>query len=155
METIVKALLPQDAQDAQGWRAAPVDDLSRVWPRFTVWMLLDPDHGVLRHATRDDTRAAIERVAALYTRVVAGVDVPAAEFATATKSAAAASVDAWAAMATAAEAWAAEAAAWAAAGAAAGAEAAAAWAAARAEAAAAAWAAAGEEQLGYLVGIIV
>jgi hypothetical protein len=44
-------------------------------------MLIDPDCGVLQHATRDAAITAIERVAALYARAASGEDVGPHEFA--------------------------------------------------------------------------
>jgi hypothetical protein len=43
-------------------------DLSRVWPEFAIWMLVDPEHGVLQDAVDISTRAAIVDVADLYRR---------------------------------------------------------------------------------------
>src|SRR5579884_1327072 len=40
--------------------AVPVGaDLSGVWSKFAVWLLTDEQHGVVRHAKRDQTAAAI------------------------------------------------------------------------------------------------
>ena len=47
-------------------------DLSMVWPRFAHWLLVDPEHGVIRHTKTDRTRKAIEDVAALYQRWISG-----------------------------------------------------------------------------------
>ena len=58
--------------DAMKWPAQvlnaikPGADLSGVWPRFAHWLMVDPKHGVLRFAEREDTKAAIRLVAALY-----------------------------------------------------------------------------------------
>ena len=42
-------------------------DLSLVWPRFAVWLLVDPVNGVLRFARKHSTQwVAINRVADLY-----------------------------------------------------------------------------------------
>lgn len=44
-------------------------NLSHVWPEFAIWMLVDPEYGVLKYAgDRQDVRDAIERVAELYRR---------------------------------------------------------------------------------------
>jgi hypothetical protein len=58
---------------AQGFLDAihPGADLSKVWPRFAVWMLVDPDAGVLRFADERGAKA-IRTVAALHERVIAG-----------------------------------------------------------------------------------
>src|SRR4029079_17477484 len=63
----------QTKADALAWperflaAIRPGADLSRVWPEWALWMLTDPDHGVIRHASkRDDVRAAIQRVADLW-----------------------------------------------------------------------------------------
>jgi hypothetical protein len=45
---------------------APGADLSEVWPKFAVWMLIDERWGVRRLAGDRAERAAIERVAKLY-----------------------------------------------------------------------------------------
>jgi hypothetical protein len=50
-------------------------DLSLVWPRFAVWLLVDKRTGVIRHAKTDAQRAAIQRVADLYGKVVKGEPV--------------------------------------------------------------------------------
>lgn len=77
---------------------APGADLSRVWPKWAVWMLVDPTHGVIRHAgNRADVKKAIEDVAELWRSGGTPEQLKRA---------------AWAARAAAA-AWAAEAAAWA------------------------------------------
>lgn len=47
-------------------------DLSLVVSRFMVWMLADEKDGVIRFAKRDETKAAIQKVADLYKRQVAG-----------------------------------------------------------------------------------
>src|ERR1700722_7863880 len=64
-------LLP--AAEAQTWPerfldAIPVGaDLSRVWPQWAVWMLVDPTRGVINLAgDRADAKSAIERVAQLW-----------------------------------------------------------------------------------------
>jgi hypothetical protein len=46
----------------------PGADLSSVWDRFAVWLLVDETWGVLQFAKRDDVRESIKRVAALYER---------------------------------------------------------------------------------------
>jgi hypothetical protein len=62
----------QTPEDAQRWperflsAIRPGADLSKVWSQWAVWMLVDPDHGVIRHAKTDATRAAIDRVAQLW-----------------------------------------------------------------------------------------
>lgn len=72
------------SEDAQMWpeaflAAIPVGaDLSLVWPRFAVWLLIDPADGVFWSAPTGDGAAAIRTVAALYERVVAG-DTPTTE----------------------------------------------------------------------------
>ncbi len=52
-------------------------DLSRVIARFSIWLLSDPEQGVMRFAD-ERGKAAIEGVVALYERVVAG-DLPTGE----------------------------------------------------------------------------
>ncbi len=120
----------------------PGADLSKVWNNFAVWLLIDPEVGVIRYAD-ERGRVAIKRVADLHKRASKGVKVrqsswdaagDAAWDAAGAAAGAAAGDAAWDAARAAAGA-----AAWDAARAAAGA---AAWAAARAAAGAAAWAAA-------------
>jgi hypothetical protein len=43
-------------------------DLSFVWPKFALWLLTDPQNGVLRHAKERSTKGAIQQVAELYIR---------------------------------------------------------------------------------------
>jgi len=50
----------------------PGADLSMVWPQFAHWLLVDPDHGAIRHAKAQSTRDAIQGVAALYSEWAAG-----------------------------------------------------------------------------------
>ncbi|HST85443.1 MAG TPA: hypothetical protein VLL08_27135 [Kineosporiaceae bacterium] len=49
----------------------PGADLSLVTARFMVWLLSDPEHGVITVA-REQGRRAIDTVTGLYTRVIAG-----------------------------------------------------------------------------------
>src|SRR5271165_4413912 len=64
----------QEAIKAQKWperflEAIPVGaDLSQVWPQFAIWMLVDPDFGVIRLVDSTEIRVAVERVADLYRR---------------------------------------------------------------------------------------
>jgi hypothetical protein len=51
---------------------APGADLSLVWPRFAVWLLLDEEWGAIRHAKKASTKAAIQAVGDAYAKVVAG-----------------------------------------------------------------------------------
>jgi hypothetical protein len=67
------------AEDARAWperflSAIPVGaDLSLVWPRFALALLTDETHGVRRLAPEgSDARKAINAVAALFTRQIAG-----------------------------------------------------------------------------------
>jgi hypothetical protein len=50
----------------------PGADLSMVWPRFAVWMLVDKEWGVLQFAKTDKSKKAIQDVAAAYQSVVDG-----------------------------------------------------------------------------------
>src|SRR5687768_13798134 len=47
-------------------------DLSMVWPRFAVWLLVDPEHGIVKYARNAKGEAAIRQVAELYQQVVDG-----------------------------------------------------------------------------------
>lgn len=53
-------------------------DYSGVWYKFAEWLLLDTEHGVIRHAKTERTRDAINSVGALYQRHNSG-DVPTIE----------------------------------------------------------------------------
>jgi hypothetical protein len=153
----------QPLHDSLAWPERFLDtiqvgaDLSRVWPQWAVWMLTDQTHGIILYAGDcDDVRAAILRVAELYSApslpadagaeaAAAAADAGAAAAALAAGAATDAAADA--ALAAADAALAAAEAAWAlAAGAAtdAAADAAAAAALAAAKAAKAAWAEAAE-----------
>ena len=62
------------------WQRAIVEnseaDFSLVWPQFSVWCLLDEKHGVRQFAKGfPDCKAAIDRVATLWQRVIAGESV--------------------------------------------------------------------------------
>jgi hypothetical protein len=61
--------------------AVPVGaDLSFVWPAIARWLLIDPDCGIIRFAQTAETRAAIQRVADLYARVLRGDPVSPQQF---------------------------------------------------------------------------
>jgi hypothetical protein len=83
---------------ASTWPSAFLDairvgaDLSLVWPRFAIWLLVEKRTGVIRYAKTDAQRAAIQRVAALYGKVVKGDLVAVSDW-----RAAAAAADAYAA----------------------------------------------------------
>jgi hypothetical protein len=55
---------------------APGADLSLVWAKFALWLLIDSKDGVINFARSDRSRAAIQQVGALYQRWAAG-DKPA------------------------------------------------------------------------------
>jgi hypothetical protein len=63
---------------ARGWparfaEAIPVGrDLTMVWARLALWMLSDPESGVLRLARSERTKSGIAGVVALYQRWVDG-----------------------------------------------------------------------------------
>jgi hypothetical protein len=133
-------------EEAKAWpqrimSAIPVGaDLSGVWDRWALWMLVDPQHGVAR--VSGASRGAVEAMGALFQRAVDGDEPPEEEWARTAEAARAAGAAraAWAAGA----AWAAWAA-WAAR---------AAWAAEAAEAAWAAEAATAQEQCDELVRLV-
>jgi hypothetical protein len=118
----------QTPEDAQLWperflNAIPVGaDLSKVFGQWAIWMLTDPEHGVIKYAgDQQDVREAIERVADCWRRGASPEEFrAAAEAAWAARAAARAAAEAaraaaraaaWAAEAAEAAAWAAEAAA--------------------------------------------
>ena len=47
-------------------------DLELVWPRFAHWLLIDPEFGVIKYASTPDTKSAIEKIADLFDRWIAG-----------------------------------------------------------------------------------
>jgi hypothetical protein len=47
-------------------------DLKLVWPRFAHWLLIDPEFGVIKYASTPDTKSAIEKIADLFDRWIAG-----------------------------------------------------------------------------------
>ncbi len=49
--------------------AVPVKtDLSGVWPKFAIALMIDPDHGVINYAQTEDQGSVIRRCADLYTK---------------------------------------------------------------------------------------
>ena len=70
--------------------AIPVGaDLSLVTYRFIHWMLIDPSEGVIKYAQIAQSRSAIQRVANLYERNIAGENVELADWRSAQSEAAA------------------------------------------------------------------
>jgi hypothetical protein len=47
-------------------------DLSLVWPKFAIWLLTDPEFGVLQYASTKKSKEAINGVADAYGLVVSG-----------------------------------------------------------------------------------
>jgi len=41
-------------------------DLTGVWRKFAMWLLIDAEHGVIKYASNPNARSAIQRVADLY-----------------------------------------------------------------------------------------
>lgn len=41
-------------------------DLTKVWPKFAIWLLIDAEHGVIKYESSQDIRSSIHRVAELY-----------------------------------------------------------------------------------------
>ena len=61
--------------------AAPVGaDLSKVGDKFLHWLLIDPQDGVIKYAKTDRTKKAIQDVADLYVKKIAGEVVEADEW---------------------------------------------------------------------------
>jgi hypothetical protein len=75
-------------------------DLSLVWPRFAVFLLVDKEYGVVQFVN-EKNRLVVEAVAALYSRQIAGETVDREEFRQAADAAAAAAYAAYAAYAAA------------------------------------------------------
>ncbi len=54
-------------------KAVPVGaDLSMVWPKFALWLLVDKKVGVIKFAKKDQTKKSIQNVADLYQRKING-----------------------------------------------------------------------------------
>lgn len=49
--------------------------LSKVGDQFMHWLLVDPEAGVIRHAKSEQTKKAVQDVAALYVKKIAGETV--------------------------------------------------------------------------------
>jgi hypothetical protein len=71
--------------DAKGWperflAAIPLGaDLSLVWPNLAVWLLIDPEHGVVKFAKKAEIEKAIRDVANAYQRMIDGESIPRSE----------------------------------------------------------------------------
>ena len=83
-----------DNGHAQAWperflaAITPGADLSMVWPRFTLWLLADPEDGVIRAKTEPQKKAIIQ-VSLLFERWVSGAKPSEDEFRGAARSASA------------------------------------------------------------------
>jgi hypothetical protein len=66
---------------------APGADLALVYPRFMLWMLVDPKAGVIKFAKKKATQEAIKGVAALFQRWLDGCKPPASEWESARRKA--------------------------------------------------------------------
>ena len=75
----------------------PGADLSGVWTCFAVWLLTDAEHGVIRFAKNKRQRTAIQAVAELYSRQIAGETISKNAWQSAAYAAAAAADAAYAA----------------------------------------------------------
>ena len=93
-------------------------DLSLIVNHFLVWLLTDPQKGIIIYATTPGLQTAIENVSSLHSRVISGGEVTGPEWDAAAGDAARAAAGAAAGAAAWAAVDAADAAAWAAAGAA-------------------------------------
>jgi hypothetical protein len=72
---ILARLVPDvfECPELQFVEAIPVGrDLSLVWPRFAVWLLVDPQDGVITFARTDRQRTEIQNVADAYGRQLDG-----------------------------------------------------------------------------------
>ena len=69
----------------------PGADLSMIWPKFAVWLLVDPEHGVVKFAKN---AAPVQAVADLYQRRTDGDEPSVQEWESARRAAAAAYDDA-------------------------------------------------------------
>jgi hypothetical protein len=74
------------SEEAQSWpirfasAIRPGADLSLVWSRFAVWLLVDPEAGVIRFARTVKQREAIQHVADLYQRQIGGEAIATSEW---------------------------------------------------------------------------
>ena len=65
---------------AQAWperflKAIPVGaDLSLVWPKFAVWLMVDKKHGVIQYARTEKSKSAIQAVADGYSELLKNPD---------------------------------------------------------------------------------
>jgi hypothetical protein len=86
----------------------PGADLKLVWPRFAIWMMIDPKWGVAQFAKSDQSKKAIQDVANLYKIKLIGENISreawSAAYADAADAADAATAAAYAAAADAADA---------------------------------------------------
>jgi len=94
LEDSIFERLPYTEQKAWPLRFANAiregSDLSGVWYRFALWMLVDPDAGAMKFAKSNNTREAIKAVGALYQRKCNGDSPSRKEWADAAASAASA-----------------------------------------------------------------
>jgi hypothetical protein len=58
----------------------PGADLSKVWPKFAVWLLTDVKAGVIQYPHFTDSKRSIQNVADLYLRLVDGYTVTKTEW---------------------------------------------------------------------------
>ncbi len=77
-DRLFEGLFRQSPAVAKDWperflSAAKVGaDLSMVWPKFALWLLVDKKLGVIRFAKKESTKSAIQNVGALYQRWISG-----------------------------------------------------------------------------------
>jgi arabinose-5-phosphate isomerase len=53
----------------------PGKDYSKAWHKFAIWILVDPQHGTIKHATQEEAEA-IRNVANLHQQAANGIAVP-------------------------------------------------------------------------------
>lgn len=70
-------------EDAKKWperflsAISPGADLSMVWPKFAIFILTDPEFGVIKFAKKDKSKKSIQDVSDLYQRIVNGEKIDA------------------------------------------------------------------------------
>ena len=68
----------------------PGADLSTVWPKFAVFILIDKEYGVIKFAKKNKTKKTIQDIADLYQRIINGEKIDANTWLEARRNAAAA-----------------------------------------------------------------
>jgi len=79
LEDVIFENLPN--KNAQVWpidflsAIEPGSDLSMVWPKFALWLLIDPEFGVVKFAKTERTRELINKGTAIYKEKINGENI--------------------------------------------------------------------------------